>query len=300
MSAGIKPDKEEATRIRATLASANLCGREERSFLSTAPEMLRAIGETMWHAFHGTEYHDIKWSLAGVMLPLFNLSCSDSNKRVLIQTGTVSLLLKAVSEAASTMLQGTNCDRASITESEAPALCSPARSDQQVMNGGKPPAIFTSFHRQDSTLVEDSRDWSAETLELMLRTLANFTFDADAKEQMQRENACAILRELMSSLRGQQDEALAVSAIPIAEHILYMLSEKNEDMITETGAVTAQPDGKRQHIMISYSWAQGKDFVVEVSCGLRKAGFDVWRDEEGSQLGFRPRPPHSSPPMANF
>jgi hypothetical protein len=33
--------EESATRIRATLASANLCGREERSILSTAPAMLR-------------------------------------------------------------------------------------------------------------------------------------------------------------------------------------------------------------------------------------------------------------------
>jgi hypothetical protein len=32
--------EESATRIRATLASANLCGREERSILTTAPAML--------------------------------------------------------------------------------------------------------------------------------------------------------------------------------------------------------------------------------------------------------------------
>ena len=96
MSADFDTDKDEATRIRATLASANLCGREERSILSTAPEMLSAIVETIRHAFHGTEYHNIKWSVAGVVLPLFNLSCSDSNKRVLSQEGIVTLLLQAV------------------------------------------------------------------------------------------------------------------------------------------------------------------------------------------------------------
>jgi hypothetical protein len=265
MSADIKTEKEEATRIRATLASANLCGREERSFLSTAPEMLRAIGEIIWHAFHGTEYFNIKWSLAGVMLPLFNLSCSDSNKRVLSQCGTVSLLLKAIGPGAE-VLVGRN-------------------------------------HDVNAQKVEQQDDWSSETLELILRTLANFTFDADAKDQMLQENAHIILKDVLSSLSEQYggDDPSAgasqewVSGVKILlKDILFMLSQRNEDMITETRLQTREeaaaddddtkPDYKAQHIMISYSWAQGKDFVVEVSAGLRKNGFDVWRDEEGSHL----------------
>jgi hypothetical protein len=258
--------KEEATRIRATLASANLCGREERSILSTAPKMLRAIGETIVHAFHGTEYHDIKWSLAGVMLPLFNLSCSDSNKKVFSQCGTVVLLLQAVKEGANILLG--------------------------------------SLASKNADQVEDKGDWSSETLELILRTLANFTFDADAKDQMLRADALVILTDILASLKAQRDNSESSgggsqwrSAILITEDILYMLSEKNEDMITDTRLQTrgvdddsvehkdeAMPDGKQQHIMISYSWAQGKDFVVQVSSGLRKCGFEVWRDEEGSQL----------------
>jgi len=268
-------EKEEATRIRATLASANLCGREERSILSTAPEMLRAIGETIWHAFHGTEYHYIKWSLAGVMLPLFNLSCSDSNKRVLSQCGTVSLLLQALSKGEKVLL-----------------------GQQDAENGDKLP---------------DHGDWSSETLELILRTVANFTFDVDAKEQMLTEGALAILTDVLKSLRDKQEQqqptgtskqAIAnadfsaagtqwVSAILIAEDVIYMLSEKNEDMITENRVPDdeglenkdqSKPGAKAQHIMISYSWASSKDFVVKVSAGLRKSGFDVWRDEEGSSL----------------
>jgi len=266
MSADINTEKDEATRIRATLASANLCGREERSILSTAPEMLRAIGETIVHAFHGTEYHHIKWSLAGVMLPLFNLSCSDSNKKVLSQCGTVVLLLQAVSEGAKVLL-------------------------------GR-------LGSENADKVEDRGDWSSETLEMILRTLANFTFDADAKEQMLKADALVILTDVLASLKAQRDSSdssggapLWVSAILITKDILYMLSEKNEDMITEVRLQArgvdddsvkhddeAKPDGKQQHIMISYSWAQGKDFVVEVGAGLRNRGFDVWRDEEGSQL----------------
>jgi hypothetical protein len=200
------------------------------------------------------------------MLPLFNLSCSDSNKRVFSQCGTVVLLLQAVKEGAKVLLG--------------------------------------SLASQNADQVEDKGDWSSETLELILRTLANFTFDADAKEQMLRADALVILTDILASLKAQRDSNESSgggsqwrSAILITEDILYMLSEKNEDMITETRLQTrgvdvdsventdeAMPDGKQQHIMISYSWVQGKDFVVQVSSGLRKCGFEVWRDEEGSQL----------------
>eukprot|EP00282_Hemiselmis_andersenii_P038371 CAMPEP_0169432840 /NCGR_PEP_ID=MMETSP1042-20121227/3697_1 /TAXON_ID=464988 /ORGANISM="Hemiselmis andersenii, Strain CCMP1180" /LENGTH=574 /DNA_ID=CAMNT_0009543349 /DNA_START=18 /DNA_END=1739 /DNA_ORIENTATION=+ len=90
-------DTEElATRIRATLASANMCGREERSILSTAPAMLKEIVMVTNSALEETEYSGIKWSLAGVMLPLFNLSVSDTNKKALIEIGCVAVLLSLV------------------------------------------------------------------------------------------------------------------------------------------------------------------------------------------------------------
>ena len=267
MSADIETEKDEATRIRATLASANLCGREERSFLSTAPEMLCAIVETIRHAFHGTEYRNIKWSLAGVMLPLFNLSCSDSNKKVLSQEGTVTVLLQAVSQGA------------------------------KVKWGG-----CGSRHHDNAGKVEDQEDWSIETMKLVLQTIANFTFDADAKEQMLREDALVIFEDVLACFKMQQEslgqsgvDTQWTSAIKICKDILFMLSEKNEDMMEESRVFAStddigmtededRSDNKSRHVMISYSWQQGKDFVVEVSAGLRDRGFDVWRDEDGSNL----------------
>ena len=40
---------------------------------------------------------------------------------------------------------------------------------------------------------------------------------------------------------------------------------------------------KKQHVYLSYSWAQ-KDFVVEFGKALKNKGYEVWRDEEGSSL----------------
>jgi len=231
--------KGDATRIRATLASANLCGREERSILSTAPEMLREIVNVISHAMQGTEYFSIKWSLVGVMLPLFNLSCSDSNKKVLIECGTIELLLR-----------GVNQGRAAYT---------------------------TSVSHDDS-------EWSNETLELTLRTLANFTFDADARNQMIEQNALSVLQDVLMHLRSQHAKG---KILVILQDLVFMLSEKNDKMIEQPSAqpLTVHPGKKNdQHIMISYSWSVGKAFVVEVARALRQQGHDVWRDEDGSKL----------------
>ena len=45
-----------------------------------------------------------------------------------------------------------------------------------------------------------------------------------------------------------------------------------------------EADTRSRHVMVSYACQQGKDCVVQVSAGLRERGFDVWRDEDGSNL----------------
>jgi hypothetical protein len=89
-------DEELATVIRATLATANVLGKEERSYLTTAPELLRQVVDVTSHGLDESTYCGIKWSLKGVMLPLFNLSVSDANKKGLITFGIVEVLLKVV------------------------------------------------------------------------------------------------------------------------------------------------------------------------------------------------------------
>ncbi len=62
------------------------------------------------------------------------------------------------------------------------------------------------------------------------------------------------------------------SAILIVEDIIYLLSEKNENVLAADGSAiapvpieaSAPHASKSMHIMISYSWAVAKHFVVEV------------------------------------
>jgi hypothetical protein len=42
--------------------------------------------------------------------------------------------------------------------------------------------------------------------------------------------------------------------------------------------------GTQQHIMLSYSWSKNKPHVIALGKKLRDLGYDVWRDEEGSNI----------------
>lgn len=223
MASDAKTLQASATRIRATLASANLCGREERSILSTTPDMLSEIVRCVQHAMEETEYCGIKWSLAGVMLPLFNLSCSDSNKIELITCGTIPLLLKLIQEALP----------------------------------------------------------SSEPFELALRTLANFTFNEEAKEQMMEGGALETMNQIIERLQILP-EGQAIPARKVAQDLAFMLAN-TDDGLRDSIEVDPGWESEQARIMISYSWAEKKQNVVALTQMLREKGYDVWRDEDGSQ-----------------
>ena len=51
---------------------------------------------------------------------------------------------------------------------------------------------------------------------------------------------------------------------------------------TDNGATTIPRI--RQHVMISYAWGAKKELVMGMAVALRSLGYDVWRDEEGSEI----------------
>jgi hypothetical protein len=64
-----------------------------------------------------------------------------------------------------------------------------------------------------------------------------------------------------------------------------LLSESLSQTTNTDAHSTATPlDTANKHIMLSYSWRFGKEKVVALASALRGAGFDVWRDEEGSSV----------------
>lgn len=53
------------------------------------------------------------------------------------------------------------------------------------------------------------------------------------------------------------------------------------DSIRPTSTTSIVP---KKHIMISYAWASNKPYVLQLTKALRNVGYDVWRDEEGSNI----------------
>ena len=62
-----------------------------------------------------------------------------------------------------------------------------------------------------------------------------------------------------------------------AKRLLQRLQERDE-------AQQERLIGPRRHIMLSYSWAAHKGLVALLAQELRRLGYDVWRDEEGSSI----------------
>jgi len=67
-----------------------------------------------------------------------------------------------------------------------------------------------------------------ETLELMLRTLANFTFDVDAREKMLEEDALAILQAVLESLRGHESTLDAIHQVCICPHATRCIMQQQQ------------------------------------------------------------------------
>ena len=62
------------------------------------------------------------------------------------------------------------------------------------------------------------------------------------------------------------------------------INQINNQPTNGTDNGTATIPRIRQHVMISYAWGAKKELVVGMAVALRSLGYDVWRDEEGSEI----------------
>jgi hypothetical protein len=127
-------------------------------------------------------------------------------------------------------------------------------------------------------LIRNYRTEIASTFELVLRTLANLTFNDEAKDQMLQQDAVAMLKLVTSQTRGE-----SLSAKQVAQDLIFMLSGGQNAAIMRVERAVKVPRS-RSHVMISYSWLEKKKNVIALTDMLRSRGLDVWRDEEGSSL----------------
>eukprot|EP00746_Dinoflagellata_sp_MGD_P085931 gnl/MRDRNA2_/MRDRNA2_33999_c0_seq2.p1 gnl/MRDRNA2_/MRDRNA2_33999_c0~~gnl/MRDRNA2_/MRDRNA2_33999_c0_seq2.p1 ORF type:complete len:1053 (-),score=198.52 gnl/MRDRNA2_/MRDRNA2_33999_c0_seq2:238-3396(-) len=112
----------------------------------------------------------------------------------------------------------------------------------------------------------------------------SFRYDDGANsENAEHENLMELfdwdVRAVLFPLLEPHNESL-----PEAEHLMNRLQKQERQQSSENlcALLGVDNDEEQRHIMMSYSWNAKKEHVIELSKLLRAKGYDVWRDEDGS------------------
>lgn len=82
------------------MATANLVGKDENSPVSREPDGLKTVIKCLRHGLDGQVWAGITWTSYSSLLPLANLTVSDTNKEILNELGLVTPLLAPFSACA--------------------------------------------------------------------------------------------------------------------------------------------------------------------------------------------------------
>jgi hypothetical protein len=89
-------------------------------------------------------------------------------------------------------------------------------------------------------------------------------------------------RQYVLTLEHRLNPKIEISTAPA----MYVTS--NTESFTNGNSVTNNSllpvNAKAQHVMLSYSWLCKKEHVIALGNSLKRMGYDVWRDEDGSSL----------------
>jgi len=195
-----------------------------------------------------------------------NLSLSDSNKSVLVATKSLlPMLIKTLRKYVNNEPQISKTLESGI--------------DNKIGGGG-------ADHR--SAMI---------VLESMVSLSYCFEGNSDLVEKYMTKNLDIeyLLEKLLTlpAERNIPDQSRRYASIlmkrlakPIIVEEVHVTLPVVETSIINSPAKTAAhiSSAPKKHVMISYAWAANKPFVIELTEALRSAGYDVWRDEEGSNI----------------
>jgi hypothetical protein len=102
------------------------------------------------------------------------------------------------------------------------------------------------------------------------------------------ERNCPFESKQFANLLLKRLEPQPVKSIERKEHQSEQAAKKKvSDTVNEVASSSpSKPTivGTHLHIMLSYSWSKNKPHVIALGKKLRGLGYDVWRDEEGSNI----------------
>ena len=204
------------------------------------------------------------------------LSMSDGNKAVLMQTRLLTLLvvvLRRFHENLPPVAREFKQGQSTIVE-----FVGGGGEDEEAAAAAVETCLRLSF------ILENEADFMAKFAapELGLTALLEDVLELAAPRQL-GEEARQAARLLLGRLRDADDAACSKGddADAPANADAGAMAPK----LTSPSPQPGPPQGPApQHVMLSYAWAAKKDLVVALGSALAGLGYDVWRDEEGSDV----------------
>eukprot|EP00457_Paulinella_chromatophora_P002851 gb/GEZN01002856.1/.p1 GENE.gb/GEZN01002856.1/~~gb/GEZN01002856.1/.p1 ORF type:complete len:641 (-),score=123.07 gb/GEZN01002856.1/:240-2162(-) len=263
------PGQEEstaATAAQCALAFAYLVGKEEVSFLSDHPHVLRTLVQILHLSLQGKNYAGMYWGAFGLLRALASVVVSGSNKPHLEQLGFNELVLHMLC-----VLVPPPADK-SEKPSSAHGLAS-ALAAELKLTGLDLESHALKFPRRPGYSKNE------ETLELCANALLEMTFLESSLHQLR---ALPVLPLLVIILAGDSGAECSKAGTMAVERLIWTLRDRKEEK-----KETPNQSARKGHVMISYCWAE-QPLVKLIVGELKRRDVEVWFDldrMQGSTVG---------------
>lgn len=279
----VPPSISSNLYIFASFAVAFISGRDEAvlksskeasrslSLLQQHPEIVAEILTVMNNTMSGKAGEGCEFGVFQmnvILSAIVALSISDSNKAILVKTDILSPILKALRAYRDNdpPFQGYNSFHWLDSAGG-------GGSDVEAASRAVEALLQLSFHfDSDQALVEQFMP-PALGISTLLRDILLHRPHAMLDTEM-KSNIGILLQRLSAPSPSPSPAASSTSTSSTTS------STSTANMASIKSGGTIVPVDR--HVMISYAWGTKKEIVVAFAAELRRAGFEVWRDEDGS------------------
>jgi hypothetical protein len=279
-----------AAKIYGTIIVANVYGKEENSahtkaLLASDPTILELIICVLDYSIHPKDELVAKRAqdrlrypygiigLRDISSALKNLSVSDENKKELVKHPK---LLDFSCEAILSYLS--NNPHYTCRNHIAEASAGGGGSDLDAFENFVEFLLQLSFYFEDDETLRAHFKKCSFDLKTVMKSIV----------ELPLERNCPFESKQFANLLLKRLEPQPVKSIERKEHQSEQAAKKKvSDTVDEVASSSpSKPTigGTQQHIMLSYSWSKNKPHVIALGKKLRDLGYDVWRDEEGSNI----------------
>jgi hypothetical protein len=300
---------DDFERVYATMILANVYGKDENTYQTKALlisesnilELILSIMDYTLHSGGNNNNNSIRNNsdnknnnnesspqgylygrvgLREISSALKSLSISDENKKMLVN---YSKLLDFSAEVIQSYLKNSTaytgwCDVVQV----------PAGGGGEDLDSFENLVEFLlqlSYYYEDDESLQVAFQKCSFDLKTIIKEIMNLPAERNCPFES-RHLAVLLYKRLDSTSSTAENIKSVVPARPkLAKQESIRFSEvtPTQRRLSPTPLLQTKPQ-QQQHIMLSYSWSKNKSHVIALGKKLREVGYEIWRDEEGSNL----------------